>query len=66
MTDRVLSEQRKYWSQFCIASSQVFLGIAAAAVFTSQGIIDIGRMFVISLTLILSAILAIIGWSLIK
>lgn len=53
-----------YWSNICIASSQVFLGIAAVTIFA--GAFDIYKFFVIVLNLILSISLGMLGWRIVK
>ena len=60
-----LNEIKRYWSNCCIASSQIFLGIGAATLFTSSQV-DSNRAFVVSLTLVLAVLFAMVGWRILK
>mgnify|MGYP001615623045 CR=1 FL=1 len=58
------TKEANYWSNVCITSSQVFLGIAAVTFFA--GVFDISKLIVIVLNSILALILWMVGWRIIK
>ncbi len=57
-------KEEQYWSSVCITSSQVFLAIVAASIFT--GDLDLNRVFVILSNLILTIVCFYLGWRIIK
>ena len=61
---RVSEKEGIYYSNLCVASSQVFLGVAAATLFT--GSIDFGKMLVVILNFVLAISIAILGRWLLK
>jgi len=49
-----------YWSNLCIASAQVFLGIAGATLFTNPSL-DFGTIIIVILNIILALSCAVTG-----
>jgi len=60
---KILSEEKKYWSQAFVSASQVTFGLFWASLFVP---LDKARLIMIGLNGVLTLLFLLLGWLLVK